>query len=244
MGFYRGPNIVRDGLILALDSASERSYTEAATTWYDLTGVSNNGYISQGDDDSAAQGGVGMNTGNEYVNIAPSSSFNHFKSGNFTIETFVRSDNISNPRSRHPMKLGHTVTSSSTKGWSVGHQTCNNNIEVRVCDGTNMSFTDVSHFTLEESTFYHRIFTVDRATGCLTKCYINGKLVGSHDATNVTGEIYDPNQSSDSIGSGLVFGYCWGWRFIGSVNIIRAYNRILTDDEITQNYNALKNRFI
>ena len=38
MGFYRGPNIVRDGLVLALDAAAVRSYPGTGTTWYDLSG--------------------------------------------------------------------------------------------------------------------------------------------------------------------------------------------------------------
>ena len=38
MGFFRGPNIVRDGLVLALDAASPRSYPGSGTTWYDLSG--------------------------------------------------------------------------------------------------------------------------------------------------------------------------------------------------------------
>ena len=238
-----GPNIVTDGIILSLDSATPRSFISQSSTWYDLSGNGNNGTISLGDYDSASHGGVGMEGGNEHIHIPPSSDFNHFKSGDFTIETFVRSDDKDYPRSRHPMKLGHTVTAADKKGWSVGHQQCNNNIEVRVSDGTNLGSTDVSHFDLVESTYYHRVFTVSRASGCLTKCYINSDLVGSHDATSVTGEIYDPDQTSDSIGAGLVFGYCWGWRFIGSANIIRVYNRVLTAKEITQNHNALKSRF-
>ena len=37
MAFFRGPNIVTDGLILALDAASPKSYPGSGTTWYDLT---------------------------------------------------------------------------------------------------------------------------------------------------------------------------------------------------------------
>jgi len=33
-----GPDIITDGLILALDAASERSYPGTGTTWYDLSG--------------------------------------------------------------------------------------------------------------------------------------------------------------------------------------------------------------
>ena len=32
MGFYRGPNIVTDGLVFAVDAGSERSYPGSGTT--------------------------------------------------------------------------------------------------------------------------------------------------------------------------------------------------------------------
>jgi len=40
MGIFRGPNIVRDGLVLQLDAANTKSYS-SGTTWSDLSG---NGY--------------------------------------------------------------------------------------------------------------------------------------------------------------------------------------------------------
>jgi hypothetical protein len=46
MGFHRGPNIVRDGLVLALDAASPRSYPGSGTTWYDLSGNGHNHTIN------------------------------------------------------------------------------------------------------------------------------------------------------------------------------------------------------
>tara|TARA_R110000765_G_scaffold345837_1_gene436045 strand:+ start:374 stop:979 length:606 start_codon:yes stop_codon:yes gene_type:complete len=38
MAYFTGPNIVTDGLVLALDAASERSYPGTGTTWKDLSG--------------------------------------------------------------------------------------------------------------------------------------------------------------------------------------------------------------
>jgi len=236
--------IVTDGLIINLDSGFLPSYPKNGSTWYDISGKGNNASLLNGTTyESTSDGGVVMDGGDEYLNIPYSTDFNQFKSGDFTLETFVRSDNQVYPRSRHPLKIGHTVTSTGTKGWSVGHQTCNNNIEVRVSDGTNFSFTDLNHANLSESTYYHRVFTVSRSNGCATTYYLNGNLVGTHNATSVTGEIYDQNQGSDFGGSGIIFGYNWGWRFIGSVNVIRFYNRALTDAEVLQNYNAQKGRF-
>ena len=36
MGFYRGPNIVTDGLVFAVDPGSERCYPGSGTTVYNL----------------------------------------------------------------------------------------------------------------------------------------------------------------------------------------------------------------
>jgi len=38
MAYFTGPNIVTDGLVLALDAASERSYPGSGSTWSDLSG--------------------------------------------------------------------------------------------------------------------------------------------------------------------------------------------------------------
>ena len=42
MSLYRGPNIVRNGLVLALDAADKNSYPGTGTTWYDMSGNNNN----------------------------------------------------------------------------------------------------------------------------------------------------------------------------------------------------------
>ena len=41
MAFFRGPSIVTDELVLALDPASGRSYPGTGTTWFDLSGNNN-----------------------------------------------------------------------------------------------------------------------------------------------------------------------------------------------------------
>ena len=46
MGIFRGPNIVRSGLVLALDAGSERSYPGTGNIWYDLSGNGNNHSIN------------------------------------------------------------------------------------------------------------------------------------------------------------------------------------------------------
>ena len=239
-----GPGIVTDGLVLSLDAANTKSYPGSGTVWRDISRGGNNGTLVNGlIYETNNLGGIIMDGGNEYIDIPYSPIFDHFKSGNFTVETIVRSDNVVYPRSRHPLKIGHTVHSAATKGWSVGHTACNNYIQVRVSDGINISFINLPHITLAESTYYHRIFTINRLNGCTTSHYLNGMLIGTHNAPLVTGEIYNQNQTSDIGSSGIGFGNVYGWRFIGSINVIKIYNRALSPSEILQNYNATKTRF-
>ena len=236
------PNIVTDGLVLYLDAANTKSYPGSGTTWTDSTGNNNNADLVNGLTYTTTNTGeIFMDGGDEYLRIPPSSNLtNYFSTSSFTIETIVRSTNVVYPRSRHPLYLRDTVTSSNIRGWSVGHSSTATSIEIRVSDGINFSNGYISH-TVAESTPYHRVFTVNRNAGCLTNYYVNGNNIGAHNASSVTGSIYD--ETLASFASGLVFGYVWGWRYIGGLSIMRVYNRILTDSEIQQNYNSTKTRF-
>jgi len=57
MGFYRGPNIVTDGLVLALDAGNTKSYQSGSTTWLDKSGYANNGTLTNGPTFNSGNGG-------------------------------------------------------------------------------------------------------------------------------------------------------------------------------------------
>lgn len=240
MALAHNPSIVTSGLVLCLDAANPRSYPGSGTVWYDLSGNSRNAtfnntivYNNQN------LGSLVFDDGNERIDVT--TGLNSLGTSDFTVETLVKSTNVVYPRSRHPFKLFHTVHSSATPGWSVGHTASSNSIEVRCADGTNLSVITISHETIAESTFYYRTFTVSRSSGLLTRCYINSNYVGQANATAVTGSIF--NATGDGGGTGAVFGDVYGWRYIGSVNFIKIYNKVLSDAEIRQNFNAARGRY-
>ena len=74
MGFYRGPNIVTDGLVYAIDAGSERSYPGSGTAVTDLVG-SSNGVLENGVGFDSANGGSwdfdGIDEFKPYHLIAP-----------------------------------------------------------------------------------------------------------------------------------------------------------------------------
>ena len=235
-------NIVTNGLVLSLDCSQKNSHPGSGTSWYDLSGNGNDASLLNGlQFNSTNSGEIYMDGGDEYIQVPPSSNLqSYFSNNSFTITVIVKSDNVVYPRSRCPIYVNSTVTASSYKGWSAGHGASASSIEIRVGDGTNLSNGFISH-NVAESTVYLRTFTVDRTNGALTKYYVNGSYIGQHIATNVTGSIYD-GTNTDFV-TGFVFGYVWGWRFIGGIYNIMVYNRLLSETEILQNYNAQKTKF-
>jgi hypothetical protein len=238
MSCASGPDIIENNLKLYLDAANSKSYPGSGITWTDLMGTEN-ATLTSCTFESTSKGGI-VNTSGSYIHI-PIDNFTWMGTDDFTIETFVRSDASTHPNSRHPFRVFHTVTLDTTPGWSCGHTLSNNSTEIMCCDGTNRDRSLIAHSELLEGEYYHRVFTVSRTAGVLTKYYINGEYIGQADAPTVTGSIY--NATADFGGSGLLWGYVWGWRFTGSINVLKVYNKILTDDEIQQNHTALRHRF-
>ena len=56
---WRGPNIVRDGLVLYLDAGSGTSYSlyTGGVTWRDISGNNNNGTLTNGPTLNSSNGG-------------------------------------------------------------------------------------------------------------------------------------------------------------------------------------------
>ena len=230
------PRIVTDGLVLALDAGSTKSYPGSGSTWYDRSGNGNNGTLSGTySNNSNNLGAVKFDAGSEVLSVSDSSILSTtFSNNSFTIFTTVRSDDVVYPRSRHPLYVNQNPTSSTTKGWSVGHGATSSSMEFRICDGTNLVNGFLSH-SVVQSTIYHRAFVVDRTEGANMKYYVNSIYIGQVDASSVTGSIYTSG--------GLVLGNVWGWRYIGNIYNVSVYNRALSAAEVKQNFNTTRGRF-
>ena len=83
MGFYRGPNIVTDGLVYAMDAGSGRSY-DGTTTLNDLVG-SNTGTLTNGVAYQSINGGVFYFDGtDDYIDIG-----SQCPTGSFSLSSWV-----------------------------------------------------------------------------------------------------------------------------------------------------------
>jgi len=213
MGFSRGPNIVRDGLVLALDAGSPRSYPGSGTTWYDLSGNGNNGTLNSVTH-SSTNGGVFQTAGSSssYIDI-PSLNLT---STNYTIFTSARYSGATRGR----------MVNGKNNNWLMGHWGATT--ENYYAEGW------VSTVSKGASDTNWRIY---HATGHIAndsyQQYVNSTLSSSS-----TGGSQGPNGLT--VGK---IGYSTSEVSTGEVAFVLAYNRVLTAEEVQQNYNATKSRF-
>ena len=84
-----------------------------------------------------------------------------------------------------------------------------------------------------------KIIACSRSSTGLLKIYINGVLITSS-SSGFTGSMYTPDTTSARVG---VEYHSSSYGFNGKIPISMAYNRLLTDAEVAQNFDALRGRY-
>ena len=235
MAFYRGPNVVTDGLVLALDAANPKSYPGTGTTWRDLVS-SNNGTLYNTPGFSSGNGGVITFDGTDDRIIVPNNNLLNFGTGPFSIIVWVSS----------PYSLGSnriTIQKGSGGGWS-------NNAGWKVTSGngagdlswywvigngtTHIEVPPASNFSKSNDTYGMGMFAIIRNNDNTIDRFWNGTY--NQNVTSLTGNV---DSAEDLyIGDGYTENSIYG-----NLANISLYNRALSALEIQQNYNAQKSRF-
>lgn len=110
MGIFRGPNIVKDGLVMIVDAGSYRSYPGSGSTWFDLSKNGHNISLGSSVTFSSDFGGVlrFAEDGNGY---GRNTSMN-MSSTNYTVISYVRKMSNGND--------GRTITAYNNN-WLLAH---------------------------------------------------------------------------------------------------------------------------
>ena len=233
MSVRYNPQIVTNGLLLCLDAGNAKSYIGSGTTWNDLSGRNNIGTLTNGLTYSNASGGSIMFDGvDDYINISPT----NFNLSTFSINVWFKSLNTSS----NNLRLIHKAdTSGSTKGFLIA----NSAIDGKMVFGYQASYTTNeilkrSTVLISQNTWYCVTMTYSGSSGI--KIYFNsiedtGESSTSPDIgwTSSSGNFF----SVGSVASGDAYFYD------GSISQISIYNKVLTSQEVRQNFNALRGRF-
>jgi hypothetical protein len=233
--------VVQSGLVLNLDAGVSCSYPGSGTVWTDLSSGGNNGTLTNGPTYSSSNGGsLSFDGVDDYISL-PNAGIRNLLSTNCTISVICSySTKIG---LLFPTLIGSLSYGNNWLGWRLVFVASTRTLlflNASGVNGLNQSDLDFNYiFPDNINQFTHISCTWIESTGAKS-LYINGVLTNSvSSSTYGFGEntFEGVRIASSSSGQGDNF-------FSGRVSNTLLYNRALTATEITQNYNALKSRYI
>jgi hypothetical protein len=226
--------IVQNGLDLWLDAGDRGSYPGTGSTWYDLTSNNYNGTIAN----AVYNGGYGNGSftfdgSGDTVDVGPISTAGDHS--NCTISIWMnKAAQVANYGNVYDCNYGATTYNKGPRmevdiAGSV----------VRVYMGSDAgNYVSISFGGLSNDVWYNLVLTVEpNSTSQDLKSYTDGALVSSY--TSSSSYVWDGDVADLYLG----VGYTAGRHFTGKIAAFELYNRVLSADEIAQNFTVQRQRF-
>lgn len=214
MAIYKNsPPIVTNGLMFQLDAGSRLSYTSGSTTWIDLSNNGNNGTLTNGPTFGSANQGSILFDGTNDY-VTGSLSQNPTT---YTVNAWVNL--VTNNT------VGAAIFSSNGTG-----QTGVNFIFLQMGGGIKpFNFNNAGIQVSASLNTWNMVTGVQTATQ--QQLYVNSLLI-------------DTKTASGSLGTNYIIGRRYDANYLNAnIGVVQVYNRVLSRQEINQNYNALKSRY-
>lgn len=234
MGLSYNPSSVSDGIVLYLDAANPRSYAGTGTTWYDISGNSNNAtFVDSPTYLSVPQPYFNFDGVNDYMRIVRSSSMS--PTSGLTQEVWFNYPSVPTTAIFIGLQYG-AFSNNSYALWKESATTMYGGVNT----SGSFSFIGMGTTNLVGNRWYHFVHTYDGST---QKLYLDGVLMttGSQSGTIQ----YDVNNTRVLIGADDNSGYNSGASYphLGKMGQVRIYNRGLSAAEVLKNYNAQRKRY-
>jgi hypothetical protein len=226
MAVEYNPRIVTDGLVLCLDAANSKSYPKTGTSWFDLSGGNNNGTLTNGPAFSSLNGGsISFDGTNDLVNLTNTPNLD-ITTNDFALELWLYYLRSSASAAKVAARGAYLTT-----GWTIYAGKFGSLPDQISFQYGSTTWIGVGGLDVTENNWYH--VCVTRLNGTITT-YINNTNTGSRvDSYNFS------STNPTIIGRNAISG---DW-FKGSVAVFRQYNIGLNNNQVTQNFNALRGRF-
>ena len=221
------PNIVKSGLVLWLDAGRLTSYSTTGTTWSDLTINFYNATLINGPSFSTAEYGGGsikfVRASSTYASVyrVPDSLWT---GGSWSVSSWVyfTSVNIGPDNAI----VGHGA-GSVNNGMHLGERSGKSYFGLYGNDITGA-------ISLSAGVWYNLVFTYNNSS-YLKQIYVNSVFDTSGGSVG-----YGGTGTNTELGR-----YPWATSYLlnGNIAVIGFYNKVLSADEILQNFNADRSRF-
>ena len=235
-----GTNIVRNGLVLHLDAANPKSYPGSGTTWYDLSGNGNHGTLTNGPTFNSANKGSIVFDGSDDSAYITNNSLLNFGTQDFTVSFFlyVPSSNL-NSQTEYGI-INKNPTYQNNAGWGLEVSTWGKSPPYDLINAyfyntgqTSWGNSNVNYFSLK-SNVWNQITSIRALTN--GKLYVNGILVAEKTHNDIALNVNNNNNI-------IIADHAWGPNFKGNISQVQIYNRALSSQEISQNFEATRGRY-
>lgn len=250
---FAGPRIVDDGLVLYLDAGNPNSYNPSTPlTWRDISRNGNNFTLYNSPPFSATNGGELLFSGsNDYARIRNNNSID-LLSSNGTVEVWFRT--VSSTLGGNYARLISVADEEGTGSDTTSTQGTNRDFNNYFCLLKNNTAESLglwyknnpsafgSATLVNTNSYFNVVISWSTSGSSMTfKFYLNSTNTNS---STITQTGYSTNASTITIG-----GNCAGALsnpFENSscaFSSVKFYNRALSQQEVTQNFNVTKGRF-
>ena len=243
MSIRGGPDIIEDGLVLHLDAADRNSYAGSGSTIYDLVDSTTNGTLTNSPTFSSANGGsISFDATNETVQLnKKAEDLNiHRSSKNFSICVWFMDESDGSA-------FQTLFANESGYNARVGiYLTTNRRLFARVRNGSGTSITVTSsENSFAASTWNYGVMTHEAHPAVEVKAYLNSEYIGANSNPGSFGSTayyyYDIGAVPMKLGRSH-HSYAYN-PLSGKIACASIYNKVLSANEVQQNYNATKGRF-
>jgi len=220
-----------------VDASSVTSYPGSGTTWYDLSGNTNNGTLYNGVSYSDTNNGVmNFDGGNDRVDVGDNLEWpgaltviSCFKR---TVRDAVNADSVVGNWNWDP-------AAANRRGWVLRYfiNTDNLNFVISVTNGTLVQDMTVSSPTTLNN--WYCAAGVFDPTDRTMKMYVNGALISTVTTASGYDRIAYDSPSQMQIGFNSVnVGY-----FTGQIGKVGIYNKALSADDISANFSSTRSQY-
>lgn len=217
------------GSIMYVDASISTSYSGTGSTWTDLSGNSKNGTLTNGPTFSSANGGSIVFDGTNDYAVFPITNLG----SNGTVSLWIYKTGNGTPDGGGVVDLLANLDSGGISGWSIGMNVNTSKIDFYIANNGGFGVENFSTASISSSVWYNVACTYNGTSKII---YINGAQDASY-ASTVNG--------INTTGQWGMASRITGQRFFqGRIANAQMYTRALSAEEIQQNYNSLKNRYI
>lgn len=230
MSLSHSPRVVADGLVLYLDAANPRSYPGTGPAWTDLSGNDNNATLVNSP--TLNSGYFTFNGLNQYGFIPYTTSL--APTGAITLSSWVRTDWQTTSSVR-------VISKTEGGGYQLSLNDISGQVGCTIHVGGTYRYSTVAKATI--STGWHNMLST--CDGRFVRLYFDSILINTIDIGSTLALTYGVNnnfviaaEAAGGPSNSIAGGY-----LAGDISSIQVYNRVLSQQEVHQNFNALRGRF-